>query len=631
MPKRKRQPTQTELLEAFYSASENICDAKQLLLPFLHLQTNSSRDVASIPSSNVILSSMHNLIAEICVDQMLSDPKHATDHRQEAIRHANNALQHWKHNSTAALTLAQLYRETGELTQALHLYQNVTNRTVPTPIPQPEYSDSEEEEEEEEYNWRNNFIYAPHHHHCLPVAAYNITILLSQLGKHQEAKEAILRLGCTARIAPNVWHCAYGETKINNSTPSSSPSIQIISTKNSTSTSSSPPDQIISTKKSTSTSSSPPVQVIPNAIPTLLLNTLRTSFNDKATYWKQNQYDERAGYFSWWYDVTQSPLNPVEELIQKVMLPLVDNNTIIVGAEWWIHKRPIGKNLGHALHWDCDERSLNTNGVHGIQHPIVSSVCYLSGNAMHQTTSNDTTDELKTNSAGKSNRIITEARSNNGESGTGGSVLNNDHGHKSGRTVVFNKQVNSTGLPNKCWVALPETNGTVMLFDGTLLHGVLPGRSGKKKKTKEEKEEEQDDTRLTLMVGFWTVDISRIHEGKEGGRGALKLPRVTRSTTWPNDICRGEGTSGSHSDSVVGDGGENILKENLVADPNLVQCCEPAFEEIGSSGTSSSSSNDDSGLGSGLSSLVIPSSIQQRFWVQDSNDFQRALLNVDVK
>ena len=73
-----------------------------------------------------------------------------------------------------------------------------------------------------------------------------------------------------------------------------------------------------------------------------------------------------------------------------------------------------------------------------------------------------------------------------------------------------------------------------------------------------------------------------------------------------------------------------ILKENLVADPNLVQCCEPAFEEIGSSGTSSSSV-DDSDDDSGLSSLVIPSSIQQRFWVQDSNDFQRALLNVDVK
>ena len=615
MSKRKRQPTQTELLEAFYSASENICDAKQLLLPFLHLQTNSSNDDATIPSSNVILSSMHNLIAEICVDQMLSDPTHATDHRQEAIRHANNALQHWKNNSTAALTLAQLYRETGELTQALHLYQNVTNRTVPTPTPQPEYSESDSDEEEEEYNWRNDFIYAPHHHHCLPVAAYNITILLSQLGKHQEAKEAILRLGCRARIAPNVWHCAYGETQINNSTSSSSPSIQIISTKN-----------------STSTSSSPPVQVIPNAIPISLLNTLRTSFNDKATYWKQNEYDERAGYFSWWYDVTQSPLNPVEELIQNVMLPLVDNNTIIIGAEWWIHKRPIGKNLGHALHWDCDERSLNTNGVHGIQHPIVSSVCYLSGNAMNHTTSDDTTDELNNNSAGKSNRIITEARSNNGQSGTGGNVLNNDHGHKSGRTVVFNKKVNSTGLPNKCWVALPETNGTVMLFDGTLLHGVLPGRSGKKKETKEEKEkeeEEQDDTRLTLMVGFWTVDISRMHEGKEGGRGALKLPRVTRSTTWPNDICRSEGASGSHSGGVVG-GAENILKENLVADPNLVQCCEPAFEEIGSSGTSSSSV-DDSDDDSGLSSLVIPSSIQQRFWVQDSNDFQRALLNVDVK
>ena len=67
------------------------------------------------------------------------------------------------------------------------------------------------------------------------------------------------------------------------------------------------------------------------------------------------------------------------------------------------------------------------------------------------------------------------------------------------------------------------------------MFGIFPnkitGRSGKKKERKKEyqkEEEEQDDTRLTLMVGFWTVDISRIHEGKEGGRGALKLPTYVK-------------------------------------------------------------------------------------------------------
>ena len=493
--KRKRQPADThashtaeDLADIFFTASDlakvhDIYTCHDFLHSYLNTTQSTPTAVANdddgnYPPANISLSSMHNLLAELYVDEMLADPLHSTKHRELAVHHSTAALQLWPNNSTAALTLAQLFRENGNLIQALKLYQSVSSRTVPHPE-QSSSNDSKDEEDCGDYNWRREFIYAPHHMHCVPVAMCNLAVLLSQLGRHEEADVAIGRIGCTAKIAPEVWQCAHGDEHDS--------------------------DSSVSVVESPSAAS-----LYPRAIPSKHLQQLQNAFLDKQSYWKQNHYEQQPGYFSWWYDVRQRPSNIVEQLIMNVMMPLVQDqingsnmhsssnsstgSSSIVGAEWWIHKRPRGKNLGHALHWDSDERSVN--GVGNVRHPEWSSVCYLSG--------------------------------------SGGSI-------SSGRTVVFDARVDDMEYPDKCWVAKPSNNGDVLLFDGELLHGVLPGRRGGGGGRTG-----NDDTRLTLMVGFWAVDI-HAQTGERGG--AMSLPRMTRSCTWPNDLKIQESFEGAFEKS----------------------------------------------------------------------------------
>ena len=74
-------------------------------------------------------------------------------------------------------------------------------------------------------------------------------------------------------------------------------------------------------------------------------------------------------YFSYWLDLYDGdnniiqPKNIIEHTIINYLLPKVqtalseghnvDMNEI-VGAEWWVHHRPIGANLGHQLHFDTE-------------------------------------------------------------------------------------------------------------------------------------------------------------------------------------------------------------------------------------------------------------------------------------
>ena len=83
-----------------------------------------------------------------------------------------------------------------------------------------------------------------------------------------------------------------------------------------------------------------------NAVPRDIAAHLRRAFAPGAPYWKQTDYDKR-GYFSFWYDVSCPPTNAVESLIQRLM-PLISQNDI-VGAEWWVHTRLSGRNLGHQV------------------------------------------------------------------------------------------------------------------------------------------------------------------------------------------------------------------------------------------------------------------------------------------
>ena len=46
------------------------------------------------------------------------------------------------------------------------------------------------------------------------------------------------------------------------------------------------------------------------------------------------------------YDLSAPSSNVVEQLIQHLR-PLVAEGQQVVGAEWWCHRRKVGRNLGH--------------------------------------------------------------------------------------------------------------------------------------------------------------------------------------------------------------------------------------------------------------------------------------------
>jgi hypothetical protein len=52
----------------------------------------------------------------------------------------------------------------------------------------------------------------------------------------------------------------------------------------------------------------------------------------------------------------------------------------LAAAEWWVHSRVAGRNLGHQLHFDTDETLVERSGA--VRCPAISSVVYLAGEAV---------------------------------------------------------------------------------------------------------------------------------------------------------------------------------------------------------------------------------------------------------
>jgi len=182
------------------------------------------------------------------------------------------------------------------------------------------------------YGWQEDWIFAPQRQ-CVPIAVYHQAHLLSRLGKHDEAVPVLQRFGCGFRLAPRLWHscCGSGTSQTVVATPSLSW-----------------PDA---------------PRLFRQAVPSELSQYLRQAFNPDAAYWKENDYSSRE-YFSWYYDLKSPASNLVELLISKTLVPLTGRQDL-VAAEWWIHTRRPGNDLGHQLHFDMEEHTLEAIGPYG--------------------------------------------------------------------------------------------------------------------------------------------------------------------------------------------------------------------------------------------------------------------------
>jgi len=143
-----------------------------------------------------------------------------------------------------------------------------------------------------------------------------------------------------------------------------------------------------------------------------------------------------------------------------------------VYAEFWAHNRPHA--CGHQMHFDSDDEGRN-----GIRNPLAGSIFYL------------------------------------GADGLGGPSL------------VTDQPFGAQQLARCGWFCWPKKNRLVV-FDGTMLHGVIPGKGFVSDLTKR---------RVTLMVALW--ETIKVRPGVGPGSARPLPSKVETRTThqWLRDLC----------------------------------------------------------------------------------------------
>ncbi|KAL3797092.1 hypothetical protein HJC23_000430 [Cyclotella cryptica] len=336
-------------------------------------------------------------------------------------------------------------------------------------------------------------------------ASFMSGLLLSVLGKHDEALQYLRKFNLSHRIHPNVWKMAQSP---NQDTLEAAP-------KNDADTSIYFEPRIYHNEVNAGSDieENNPKGILPPTI----YKKLCDLFSPTSNYWTESDYNHR-GYYSYFIDlehvssngksVRERPTNLMEDVIVNYLLPLAertlqenhkseDEIPRIVGAEWWCHTRQLGANLGHQIHFDTDESLLGREKK--VTHPIVSSVLYLTGG---------TEDTEGTDSP------------------------------KAGATIVFDQTPDSKEVASKAWVCHPKDNA-FMNFPGNMLHGVLPCTGGRVPK-KNEEDVILSHNRLTFMVGFWTRNVTEgmgEHRTLYGPCGPL--PPTTEEHSWVKESQMG--------------------------------------------------------------------------------------------
>ena len=226
-------------------------------------------------------------------------------------------------------------------------------------------------------------------------------------------------------------------------------------------------------------------------MPPALLQRLRAAFAIDSLFWEQTDYSAR-GYFSFWEATAAPPATLIDVYVREVLLPLVANADDVVGAEWWVHTRASRRSIGHQMHFDTEEATLQLTGE--VVHPTVSSVLYLSGG--------------------------------------GGDP-----------TVVFDQRADDDAPAAHAHVSHP-VEGAVLLFPGDRLHCVCPAapRDARKRGRDDDaaaaalRDARDAPQRVTLMVGLWTRDVASVCRRRPLD-ACGPLPRPTRSCTWPSLIA----------------------------------------------------------------------------------------------
>ena len=277
------------------------------------------------------------------------------------------------------------------------------------------------------------------------LALEQLCMILCQSGRSDEAKPYLHRLGYICRLATCVLD--YKATAAANK---EGEKIQ------------QQPSETIAAKKSATAIA---CHVWDNFLSELELQHLRRVFADRqADYWIHHNYqvEPPSPYFSYIVPLirtktaTTTSISVADEFgclgdiiasLHQHLLPHFPKLSASSMVEFWAHNRE--HPTGHQFHFDSD----NEGQGRMIKNPIMTAILYLP---------------------------TTSASSSSSSENAGGP------------SVVTNQALVSQHLATKAVMSVSTSPGRLLAFDGSLLHGVIPGKGS-----------HSGTRRVTLMLAFW--------------------------------------------------------------------------------------------------------------------------------
>jgi hypothetical protein len=349
----------------------------------------------------------------------------------------------------------------------------------------------------------------------------------------------------------------------------------------------------------------------------------------------------------------------------------VNGDNPLVGCEWWCHSRPItNSSLGHQLHFDTDELALEQLGE--VHCPAYGSVCYLAGGrngaptlVLDQPAS--THDSCRGASSSSSSSSSASSSSSTTSAFTNGEGKNKNKNKKMKMKETLNvlEEKNTcdvassshsdasddatSKLAKRGWLAHPR-NRSFLLFEGNLLHGVLPDITSSSSSSSSSKNghEDTDDNRLTLMIGWWTRDpttktskavcsgnnidndkndnnvvpkVKKVRRRRYGP--CCPVPPASRTATWVSDLqsfrpsSNQTQASNNRNENVPRNHNNHSKKRSHSQQQDLpipvsVQTLSPVWETISTTTTTTTTTSSTR-----TSEDNMPSALDGRFFLND--------------
>mmetsp|Transcript_27441 Transcript_27441/g.69291 ORF Transcript_27441/g.69291 Transcript_27441/m.69291 type:complete len:645 (+) Transcript_27441:144-2078(+) len=431
----------------------------------------------------------------------------------EALAECNRALKSWPENCDALLLRGSLRRALGELELAESDWLVALDHARAAVA---DYVGDEEEEEEGE-DWEEDPVCRSQV--CAGLAAqHELALLLSQLGRHAEADAHLTQLGMEFKLSPALMEWPTAKSQAAKAEPLKT----VVLAKGQKR-----PLDTMELCGGGDIDADAPVAVLDGILSDSLIRRLLEAFKGDAPFWTEHGYPT-GHFFSY---LRQLPASDEAECrkslmdeLMETLRPLVEERTpqLLAGwgakgaakgsakggkgkreqpntevasvtgegmrmgwAEWWCHSRPLDG--GHQLHFDLDEASLPQPGSKRkstVRSPAVSTILYLS---------------------------LPDSKGDLPDSK--GDLPEFSPAELGGPTVVLDQRLGDRKLAERAWLVPSRRvhGGRLCLFDGSLLHGVLPG---KPQIAREKSAVAAAATaaapapprRLTLMIGWWPAD-----------------------------------------------------------------------------------------------------------------------------